>query len=138
MNGSSAKYLFNEPKHKTICDNVQLLRIILDPEQTRVDLGYQATSHYTRGGWVRMSDATFIRVHPDGQKLKITGSENIPIGKPKHEFTTTKDWLYFSLYFPPIPFKTCLIDLIEKDNSDGTDFNFYDIQLNISEAIKLL
>ena len=91
MNDSIAKYLFNEPKHKTTCKNVQLLRIILDPEQTRVDLGYQATSHYTRGGWVRMSDATFIRVHPDGQKLKITGSENIPMGKTKHEFTTTKD-----------------------------------------------
>ena len=138
MNGSSDKYLFNEPKHKTICKNVQLLRIILDPQQTRVDFGYQATSHYIRGGWVRMSNETYIRVQPDGQKLKITGSENIPKGKTKHEFTTTKDWLYFSLYFPAIPFKTSIIDLIEKENSDGTDFNFHDIQLNISEAIKVL
>jgi hypothetical protein len=115
-----------------------LLRIILDTEQTKVDLGYQATSYYIKGGWVRISDATYICVKPNGQKLKITGSENIPVGKTRHEFATTKDWLYFSLYFPPIPFKTSIIDLIEKESSDGRDFNFYDIQLNISEAIKLL
>ena len=138
MRGSSDKYLFNEPEYSALNNKVRLLRITLDTEQTKVDLGYQATSYYVKGGWVRISDATYIRVKPDGQKLKITGSENISVGKTKHEFTSTKDWLYFSLYFPAIPFKTCLIDLIENENSDGTDFNFYDIQLNISAAIKLL
>lgn len=138
MSESSAKYLFSEPVHKTTCTHVQLLRIILDKEHARIDLGYQATSHYTKGGWVRMSEKTYIRILPDGDKLVITGTENIPKGSTKHEFKTTKDWLYFSLYFPPIPLKTCKIELIEKENSDGTDFNFYDISLRISEAIKLL
>jgi len=85
-----------------------------------------------------MSEKTYIRILPDRDKLTITGTENIPKGVTKHEFKTTKDWLYFSLYFPPIPFKTCKIELIEKENSDGTDFNFNDIHLRISEAIKLL
>lgn len=138
MNGSPVKYLFSNPDHKASGDNVQLLRIILDNEQTRVDLGYQAPFYYAKGGWVRMSDETFIRILPHGDKLKITGTGNIPMGTTRHEFKTTKEWLYFSLYFPPIPFKTCQIDLIEKEKSDGTDFNFYAIQLKISEAIKLL
>jgi len=138
MNGIQARYLFSNPAHNTSCENLQLLRIILEPEQTRVDLGYQATDYYTRGGWVGMSDEAFIRIHPDGVKLRITGTENIPMGKNKHEFKSTRDWLYFSLYFPPIPFKTCRIDLIEREKSDGSDFNFYDIQLKISEAIRLL
>ena len=138
MSDSLAKYLFSAPLHKTTCTYVQLLRIILDKEHTRIDLGYQATDYYDKGGWVRMSEKTYIRVFPDGDKLTITGTENIPKGTTKHEFKTTKDWLYFSLYFPPIPFKSCNIELIEKEKSDGTDFNFYDIQLRISEAIKLL
>lgn len=138
MSDFSAKYLFSAPLHKTTCRNVQLLRIILEKEHTRIDLGYQTDDYYDRGGWVRMSEKTYIRILPDGDKLTITGADNIPVGKTKHEFQTTKDWLYFSLYFPPIPFKTCKMELIEKEKSDGNDFNFYDIHLRISEAIRLL
>jgi len=132
------KYLFSNPPHRAVDPKVQLLRIIVEKDYTRIDLGYQTTSYYNKGGWVRMSEQTYIRLLPDGDKLTITGAENIPIGKTRHEFKTTKDWLYFSLYFPPIPFKTCKMELIEKEKTDGTDFNFYDIKLNISEAIRLL
>jgi hypothetical protein len=138
MSDLPVKYLFNDPPHKAVYSNLQLLRIVVDKDYTRIDLGYQTNDDYNKGGWVRMSEKTYIRVLPDGNKLTITGAENIPIGKTRHEFQTTKDWLYFSLYFPPIPFKTCKIELIEKEKTDGTDFNFYDIELKISEAIRLL
>jgi hypothetical protein len=138
MIDSHYKYLFSSPEYKTARTNVQILRIILDKEQTRIDLGYQATSQYKRGGWVRMSEDTFIRTGTDGHKLKIRGSEHIPRGERKMEFKTTQGWLYFSLFFPPIPFKTGLIDLIETEKKDESAFNFYDIQMNISAAIKLL
>jgi hypothetical protein len=138
MSDLPSKYLFNNPPHRAVNPKVQLLRIIIEKDHTRIDLGYQATDYYNKGGWVRMSEKTYIRVLPDGDKLTITGAENIPIGKTRHEFKTTKDWLYFNLYFPPIPFKTCKIELIEKEKTDGTDFNFYDIELKISEAIRLL
>jgi len=138
MDKSLAKYLFSAPRHNTPCKQVQLLRVISEGDFTRVDMGYQATSLYERGGWVRISEHTFIQVLPSGEKLKLNGAENIPVGEIKHEFKNTKEWLYFSLFFPPVPFKTCKVNLIEKENSTGTDFNFYDIELRISEAIKLL
>ena len=138
MDKPGAKYVFVTPMHKTTCTNVQLLRVILHPDYTKVDLGYHTTSLYRRGGWIRMSEETFIQVISLGEKLKLTGNENIPNDGIKHEFKSTKDCLYFSLFFPPIPLKTCKFNLIEKENSTGNDFNFYDVELKISEAIKLL
>jgi hypothetical protein len=135
---SLAKYLFSAPGHKTQCTQVQLLRVILEGDFTRVNMGCQATSYYTKGGWIRIAETTFIQVLPAGMKLKMIGTENIPKDGTKHELKSTKDWLYFSLFFPAIPFKTCKVNLIEKENSTGNDFNFYDIELKISEAIKLL
>jgi hypothetical protein len=130
--------LFNQPKYKAAKGRPQLLRITINHTQTKVDFGHQTTDYYKKGGWVRIDENTFIRNKDTGEKLTITRAENIPISPARHDFDTTKDWLYFSLYFPPLPEKTVAIDLIEKENGDPTDFNYYDIQLSKTEAIELL
>ena len=131
--------LFNKPAYKLGKANPQLLRIEFAPAFTKVDFGYQATSQYPRGGWVRISKDTFIRVHKTGVKYTLTKADNITITPEQHEFKTTKDWLYFSLYFPSIPLANGKIDLIEKElDADDTNFNFYDIQLDAKKAIELM
>src|ERR1035438_3811450 len=129
--------LFNKPAYKSGKAKPQLLRIEFASTFTKVDFGYQATSQYPRGGWVRISRDTFIRVHKTGVKYTLTKADNITITPQQYEFKTTKDWLYFSLYFPPIPFANGKIDLIEKESdADDTNFNFYDILLNAKTAME--
>lgn len=134
---NSAAYLINEPKYKAENGKAQLLRIEFSPKFTKVDFGYQATSYYTKGGWVRMSKDTFLRIQTTGEKLTMTRAENIPVAPIHHHFNTAKDWLYYSLYFPPIPLKTGKIDIIEEEPGESTDFNYHDIEIDAKKGIEL-
>ena len=134
---SKTQMLFNLPPCKGGEKRPLLLRVILSNEHTKVDFGYQTMRYYFEGGWVRMSKDTFIRVKPSGEKLTMLKAENIPIAPEMHLFKTRKDWLYFSLYFPPLPEGTKLIDLIEAEPDADDDFNFFDIELDPQKALEL-
>jgi hypothetical protein len=131
-------YLLNQPKYRAEQGRPKLLRIEFCSEFTKVDFGYQTTDYYIRGGWVRMAADTFLRVQSTGEKFTLTRAENIPIAPVHHHFNTSKDWLYFSLYFPPIALKKGLFDIIEAEPGNENDFNYFDIELNIEKFIELM
>ena len=125
----SESIIYHEPNYRTEIANLQLLRVSLTKEHSKFDFGYQATDHYIKGGWVRIGKNTFIRVKGSNKKHILVRAENIPIGPDVHHFETTKDWLYFSLYFPPLSIENGIIDLIENEKNTKGDFNFWDIVL---------
>lgn len=130
--------LYNLPDCK--CKNAHpvLLRVIVNKSFTRLDFGYQATSLYTRGGWVTIAPETYLRTNEKGTRLKMIRAENIPVGPEKHFFESTTDRMYFSLIFEPLPAGTTKFDLIEKLPDTPTLFNFFGIKLKAEDAIELL
>ena len=135
---TSASYLINEPKYDADKGRPQLLRIEFASEYTKFDFGYQTTGYYTKGGWVRIHKDTFIRIKSTGEKFTLIRADNIPIAPIHHNFNTSKDWLYFSLYFPPIELKSGKIDLIEAEPGKETDFNYFDIIIDTKKSIELI
>jgi len=135
-NNPNISFLYNLPEYKSNA-SPKLLRITTTPSYTKVDFGYQATSYYISGGWVRIEKNTFIRIVKTGEKLIVNRIENIPIAPQRLDFTSTKDWLYFSLYFPPLPKDIEIIDLIEAEKGDTKDFNYFKIELSQNNAIEL-
>lgn len=139
-------YIISNPSHSRIYDNIQLLRITISEEETKIDFGYQATSHYIKGGWIKINPYTFIQPTGSNKKLFLTNATNIPYGPEKLHFNSSIEWRYFSLYFPslldaPKSKKSSLqditpsksinsFDLIENEKGDETDFNFYTIRLD--------
>jgi hypothetical protein len=145
----SAGYIISNPEHSQVNNNLQLLRITVTNLETKVDFGYQATSYYTNGGWIKISPKTFIRPKGTNKKLILTNATNIPYGPEKLHFNSSIEWRYFSLHFPSIledannkksllfdtaePRTIDSIDLIENEKGDDTDFNFYGIRLDEEE-----
>ena len=134
---TNSSFLVNEPKYSAGKGRPQLLRIEFSPEFTKVDFGYQTTSYYIKGGWVRISKDTFIRLKSTGEKFTLIRTDNIPIAPVHHHFNTSKDWLYFSLYFPAMAFKSGKIDLIEAEPGESTNFNYFDIVIDTKKGIEL-
>jgi hypothetical protein len=127
--------VISNPTCADINGNLQLLRITITAAETKVDFGYQATSYYIKGGWIKISPKTFIRPSGSNKKLILTNATNIPYGPEKFHFNSSIEWRYFSLHFPPIVNENAeleinRIDLIEQENGDSSDFNFYDIHLD--------
>lgn len=119
-------------------ENLTILRVILTNEYTKIDFGYTADEVYYRGGWIRMSAESYIRVHGHERKYAMTHNENIPLAPNHLHFKSKKDWQYFSLFFEPIPKKTCFLDLIEEENYNENDFNYYGIRIDLDLAEKII
>ena len=130
-------YQLPKIESRTNDEHLQLLRIHCDGNRTKIDLGYTATSYFISGGWINIGPDTFIELKETGERLIMTKADNIPIAPEQLYFESTKEWRYFSLYFPPIPEAKCTIDLIEAENGSENDFNFYGIRLNPEKAEKL-
>ena len=135
---SDKTILYNLPPCKTGDKRPLLLRVFVAKEHTKVDFGYQTMRNYIKGGWVSIAKDTFIRVKATGEKFTMIRAESIPIAPKRHDFKTRKDWLYFSLYFPPIPHSTDLIEIIETEPGEPTDFNYTNVVLDSKKAIELL
>lgn len=118
--------------------NLVLFRAILNKEYTRLDFGYIATEEFVAGGWIRISPQTYLRRQGDETTYTLTHADNIPIAPDHYHFQSTRDWQYFSLYFPPIPQESTSIDLIEEDEPNDNDFNYYDIKLDLSIAEEMM
>lgn len=113
---------------------LHLLRIEAREKYTKIDFGYQAKDYYDNGGWVNIYKTTYLLTN-DKIKLPLVNAENIPYAPDKHHFETTVDYLFFSLYFPPLPAGTDSIDFIESDEPGKDWFKFYDIDLGLRKGI---
>lgn len=121
------------PKRDGSSDNLQLLRVTVTTEHTKLDFGYQAPDYYTRGGWVTMNPASYIQIKDSKIKYTLLHASNIPYGPEQLHFNSTNDCLYFSLIFQAIPPDSAVISLIEKEKPTDTDFNIYNIRLDAKE-----
>lgn len=118
--------------------NPKILRIILSEKYTRIDFGYVAPWIYERGGWIRIAPYTFVQVHGSDKRYALIEAQNIPIAPEQLNFESTEDWKVFTLFFEPLPLKDCTIDLIEEENPEDTDFNFYGIKLLDVTAVQVI
>lgn len=118
--------------------NPKLLRINLFPEFTKIDFGYITTDKYNNGGWIKISPNTFIENVQTKIRYTLTNAEGITIAPAKLNFESTKDWRYFSLFFPPIPQKDCTLNIIEIENGTKNDFNYYDVLLKMVDGVEVL
>jgi hypothetical protein len=123
------QYLFSFDDGEQKKMNPKILRIFLCDQQVQIDFGYVAPWIYHRGGWIHIKPHTYLQVKGSKNKYKLTDAKNIPIKPAQLDFESIEDWQVFSLFFEPIPVKKCVIDIIEEEKPDDTDFNFYDIQL---------
>lgn len=137
MKPQKKKYILHPRVIKNYRGNPDLLRIHLTPEHTKVDFGYVAKDLYINGGWIRIAPETFIENKVTKQRYTLINAENIPLAPMHHYFETKKDWRYFSLYFPPLPQKDCVINIIEVENGTPNDFNYYNIEIKMGEAIEI-
>lgn len=131
------RLLFHEPPCETFADNLnlKLLRVELSLNYAKVDFGYQATEKNEKGGKIRISKKTYL--WNKKEKFKLTHTENIPL-EPKHYyFQTNEDWLFFSLYFQPMPIQCCEIFIIEEDFENEVDVNFYSIKLEQKKQFEI-
>ena len=141
-------YIISEPKFKGSDSSqrsktLQLLRVTVSNVETKFDFGYQSGIDFDFGEWIKINPKTFIRPHPKPTDMKVnltneksiqtfllTNATNIPYGPEKYHFHSKIEWRYFSLHFPPLPEGVELIDLIEQENGNSNDFNFYGIKLD--------
>lgn len=118
--------------------NPDLLRIIFDTNYTKIDFGYTAKEKYENGGWIRIEKDTFIEISETGKRFVLTQAIGIPINPVHHYFESKKEWRYYSLLFPPIPFIDCTINIVEIENGFSNDFNYYGIEIKMENGIEVL
>jgi hypothetical protein len=118
--------------------NPILLRMLLTPEYTKVDFGYTTTNKYIKGGWIKMAKETFIENVTTKKRYKMIKATGITIAPQKHNFQSNKDWQYYSLFFEPMEQKDGVINLIEIEKGTPNDFNYYNIEIKLSDAIEMV
>ena len=124
-----SELIFNPMIRKRTLKNIQVLRLELDEKFTRIDFAYLSGTKYINGGWFQIHATCFIKPVNSDLKLSLIKAVNIPLAPKKHFFKTTKDCLYYTLYFPPLPNNTKAIDIIEMETNDSNYFNFYGVSV---------
>ncbi len=129
--------------HPTVNDsnsrnNPKLLRIVLDSEFTRLDFGYSAIAIYIKGGWFNIYPQTHLRVHGIAEPFPLTHADGVTFAPDRFHFESNKDWAYFSLYFEPIPFKSCVIDVIEEEDATEDTFNYYGVHVLMEDMMRMM
>lgn len=114
-------------------NSCKIINIESDELGVRIDFKYINCHAY--GGWVRIAPETFIRPSGSNIVLTMTNAEEIPITPNRLQFKDSGDVLYYTLYFPPLPQGTEVIDVIE-DETDLNSFNFFEVTIN--QKIKIM
>lgn len=120
---------------RTPANNLILLRLLLDDDFTAIEFGYVAPFYYKRGGWIRIDQQTHI--NNGAKRFKLLRAENIPLSPDSMHFESIRDWQFFTLYFEPIPKIDQLIDIIESQNPNSNDFNFYSIAVEMDKCFTI-
>jgi len=118
--------------------NPTILRILLSEQFTQIDFGYAAPWMYIKGGWIDIAPQTYIRKVDSKEKFKLINALNIPISQERHNFETKADWKVRSLFFEPIPIKDSVIEIIEKENPNENNLNYYGISLEDVKKIEVI
>jgi len=111
-------------------DAMDIMRITLEDDFTKIDFVHYASKKYINGGWVQIAGNTFIRILGSTGRLTLLKAINITIAPNKHHYKSKHECLYFSLLFPSIPKSTTHIDIIEKEGGDSSFFNFYGVSMS--------
>lgn len=138
MTNKNKKIVFHFNRLGHEASNPTLLRINLFPEYTKVDFGYSTTEIYDNGGWIKIAPDTFIENLATKECYIITKAEGITVAPELRNFQSKKDWQYFSLYFPPIPQKDCVLNVVEVENGTPNDFNYYNVVVKMGEGIEIV
>ena len=85
-----------------------------------------------------MAKDTFIENVETKKRYKMIKASGITIAPQKLNFQSNKDWQYYSLYFEPMEQNDAVINLIEIENGTPNDFNYYNIEINFSDAIEMV
>ena len=115
--------------------NPVLLRVIITEQSTRLDFGYTTPWYYSKGGWIKISPATYLTVQGSDKKYSLIDVVGIAIAPKRLNFQSTEDWKFFSLFFETLPTLDCVFNMIESENPTEDDFNFYNISLSFTDAI---
>lgn len=118
--------------------NPVILRVVLSTDYTRIDFGYAAPWIYIKGGWINIAPYTYLEVNSTGERFKLTEAINIPLAPDRHDFESQEDWRVFIVYFEPIPIADCSINIIEEENPESTDFNYYNIELKNVKDVEMV
>lgn len=129
------RILFPIKSKRAELENLHLLRVEINSQFTKIDFGYTSTRFYESGGGVQLNKKTCICVNGSQKEYALLKVDKIPFISNQLSFKTSNDWLFFSLYFEPLPFNTKSIDVIE-NAADKNSFNFYKIPLE--EGIEIL
>lgn len=130
--------LIEIPRLDTPKQNPIVLRILLTKEFTRIDFGYTTPWYYEKGGWIKISPKTYLQNAETKEKYKLKDATGISIAPKRNNFESTEDWQFFSLFFDPIPFKDCVLNMIEAEKPTPNDFNYYGIALKMKEGVEIL
>ncbi len=107
---------------------LDIYKIELNEDFTRIDFIYEAPSKYVNGGWIQMEPTTFLRPAGSSTMYKMIQAVNISLTPLKTHFKKSGQIHLYTLLFPPLPSDVKVIDIIEKEGI-GTYFNFYQVQL---------
>jgi hypothetical protein len=138
MKAMNKNLLIDISDYKSNTDNPQLLRMFVNSEFTRIDLGYSAKWYYEKGGWIDISPDTYLHVLGNETKYLLKSAEGVPIAPEKNHFESIKDWTCFSLYFEPLPIQNLRFHIIEDENPTDDNFNYYDIDLEMEDAMEII
>ena len=113
INISNTTKTINNPSVKsTSSKHTKINKVTIASNFTAIEITYTNNNHYSYG--INISPCTYISAFD--KTYKLLNADNItisPNNTPIHDFET----LTFTLYFPPIPFYTTSIDLIESEYS---------------------
>ena len=114
--------------------NCRINKVMITRTHVEIHMMHQANPMYANGGWVRLHPEIFIRPSFSNQHLALERAEGIPIYPDEHYYKREHDSIQFKLFFPPVPIDTEMLDVVEREPSDDSWFNFYGITLDICTA----
>jgi len=80
---------------------------------TMIHCHYVSSEKYKNGGWINISETTFIMNQEDHSMLPLIQANNIPISPDKHYFKRANEKFVFTLFFPILPDSWKIFSLFE-------------------------
>lgn len=126
-------YVFKSPiSQHTPNKYLDIEKISLDDDFTRIDFVCIASKLYKNGGWIQIDSECFIRPIGSEVRYQMVSAINIPLTPLKYYFKSKGQVHQFTLIFPALSKTVKHIDIIEK-LAVGTYFNFFKVALQHNE-----
>lgn len=123
-------YEYPDIRFVTPGSNCELLAINLTEKHMFLVMAHCGDEMYKNGGWVRIHPEIFVRESFTENIWPVKRIMGVPVYPDKHEYTAESQYLEFTLVFDRLPEAVYSFDLIEKEPSDNTFFNFYGVRFN--------